>query len=309
MQTIFSEEDLQRIAETHLHGHGAAGLAEAGPDALRGGSAGMAAEAPSAWPRSEPSPARGARDERDPDEAAVEAEPILCASTRRIVLISPYPNLLHELIRDLSAACYDVLVFHRVDDLVLHSLQADLYLLDAGAANVLGSDPGFRTFIADPAKRRRALAIKPQRGQAAYGGKSARQAAEAWQLASAAPHEMLERVGQHLLRELAADAAADEGVAGFKDLVVDTKRMAVFRSGSRVDLTKTEYELLLHFIRAEGAVLTRDHLMEEIWGAAFFGNSNVVDVHVKSLRRKLGDSAVRPSYIETVRGVGYRLAD
>ncbi|MGN7454224.1 winged helix-turn-helix domain-containing protein [Paenibacillus pasadenensis] len=308
MPMIFSEEDLQRIGEPHLHGPEAAGLAEAAGEALRGGVSGMAVEAPSAWPRSESSPAAGALGERELHEAPAEAGPILCASTRRIVLISPYPNLLHELIRDLSAACYDVLVFHRVDDLVLHSLQADLYLLDAGAANVLGSDPGFRTFIADPAKRRRTLAIKPQRGQAAYGGKAARQAAESWQLAAAAPHEMLERVGQHLLRELSAEAA-DEGMPGFKDLVIDTKRMAVFRSGSRVDLTKTEYELLLHFIQAEGAVLTRDHLMEEIWGAAFFGNSNVVDVHVKSLRRKLGDSAVRPSYIETVRGVGYRLAD
>ncbi|WP_194843464.1 winged helix-turn-helix domain-containing protein [Paenibacillus sp. B01] len=302
MPMIFSEEDLQRIAEPHLHGYGAA-VAEEARSALGGGASGIAEEAPA-------EAARDARDERGPfRETAAEAAPIVCASTRRIVLISPYPNLLHELIRDLSAACYDVLVFHRVDDLVLHSLQADLYLLDAGAANVLGSDPGFRTFIADPAKRRRALAIKPQRGQTAYGGKAARQAAESWQLAAAAPHEMLERIGQHLLRERSAHAAADEGLPGFKDLVVDTKRMAVFRSGSRVDLTKTEYELLLHFILAEGAVLTRDHLMEEIWGAAFFGNSNVVDVHVKSLRRKLGDSAVSPSYIETVRGVGYRLAD
>lgn len=177
MPMIFSEEDLQRIGEPHLHGPEAAGLAEAAGEALRGGVSGMAVEAPSAWPRSESSPAAGALGERELHEAPAEAGPILCASTRRIVLISPYPNLLHELIRDLSAACYDVLVFHRVDDLVLHSLQADLYLLDAGAANVLGSDPGFRTFIADPAKRRRTLAIKPQRGQAAYGGKAARQAA------------------------------------------------------------------------------------------------------------------------------------
>ncbi|MCM3747685.1 response regulator transcription factor [Paenibacillus pasadenensis] len=277
MRTIHTDEELQRLAEFHLPGY----------------------------------PAVQSLNEAEEEQArSVSTSPvILCASTRRIVLISPYPNLLHELIRDLSAACYDVLVFHRVDDLVLHSLQADMYLLDGGAANVLSSDPGFRTFIADPAKRKRSISIKPQRGSASYGGKAARQAAEAWGLSSAAPHEMLDRIGQWLLREPAVDETGDPSMLGFKDLVIDTKRMAVFRSGIRIDLTKTEYELLLHFIQAEGAVLTREHMMEDIWGATFFGNSNVVDVHVKSLRRKLGDSAVSPSYIETVRGVGYRLAD
>ncbi|SDS93386.1 DNA-binding response regulator, OmpR family, contains REC and winged-helix (wHTH) domain [Paenibacillaceae bacterium GAS479] len=276
MHTIDTDEELQRMADLHLPGY---------------------------------SMVKRRSEEEEEQAPVVEASPFLCASTRRIVLISPYPNLLHELIRDLSADCYDLMVFHRVDDFVLHNLQADLYLLDGGAANVLSSDPGFRTFIADPAKRKRSIAIKSQRGPAAYGGKAARQAAEAWGLASAAPHEMLDRVGQWLLREPAEAGEGDAGLLGFKNLEIDTKRMTVFRSGDRIDLTKTEYELLLHFIQAEGAVLTREHMMEDIWGAAFFGNSNVVDVHVKSLRRKLGDSAVSPSYIETVRGVGYRLAD
>lgn len=59
----------------------------------------------------------------------------------------------------------------------------------------------------------------------------------------------------------------------------------------------------------EGAVQTRELLLDVIWGLQFYVGSNVVDVHIKSLRKKLEDSAVDPKYIATVRGVGYRLAD
>lgn len=100
-----------------------------------------------------------------------------------------------------------------------------------------------------------------------------------------------------------------DGVKWYKDLKLDTKKMAVFRGSLPIPLTKTEYELLLHFIQSDGQVMTRENMMEDIWGSPFFGNSNVVDVHVKGVRRKLGDSASSPMYIKTVRGVGYRLAD
>jgi two-component system, OmpR family, alkaline phosphatase synthesis response regulator PhoP len=56
-------------------------------------------------------------------------------------------------------------------------------------------------------------------------------------------------------------------------------------------------------------VLSREELLSEVWGTSFLGGSNVVDVHIKSLRKKLGDNATNPTYITTVRGVGYRLAD
>lgn len=95
----------------------------------------------------------------------------------------------------------------------------------------------------------------------------------------------------------------------FKDLVIDTKRMIVKQNNKRIDLTKTEYDLLVFFIGSEGIVQTREALLEKIWNLQFFEGSNIVDVHIKSLRKKLNDSAVDPNYIVTVRGVGYRLAD
>lgn len=95
----------------------------------------------------------------------------------------------------------------------------------------------------------------------------------------------------------------------FKDLVIDTKRMIVKQNGIRIDLTKTEYDLIFFFINSDGIVQTREALLEKIWKLQFFEGSNIVDVHIKSLRKKLNDSAVDPKYIVTVRGVGYRLAD
>ncbi len=85
--------------------------------------------------------------------------------------------------------------------------------------------------------------------------------------------------------------------------------MTVDRGGQRIDLTKTEYDLLLHFISSDGSVLTRESLLDTVWGLQFYGGSNLVDAHIKSLRKKLKDSAVAPKYIVTVRGAGYRLAD
>lgn len=95
----------------------------------------------------------------------------------------------------------------------------------------------------------------------------------------------------------------------FKDLVIDTRRMIVRQNSKRIDLTKTEYDLLMFFIYSDGIVQARETLLEKVWKLQFFEGSNIVDVHIKSLRKKLNDSAVDPKYIVTVRGVGYRLAD
>jgi two-component system alkaline phosphatase synthesis response regulator PhoP len=106
-----------------------------------------------------------------------------------------------------------------------------------------------------------------------------------------------------------AGSGAGGGSRPFKDLLIDTGRMAVYRDSRELRLTRTEYELLLVLLNAGGSVLTRETITERIWGCSLFGNSNTVDVHVKTLRKKLGDNAVFPKYVATVRGAGYRLAD
>ena len=76
--------------------------------------------------------------------------------------------------------------------------------------------------------------------------------------------------------------------------------------GAHVSLTLKEYEMLKRLMHNKGIVLTRDRLLEEIWGYDFDGETRTVDVHIRTLRQKLGKAGEE---IETVRGVGYRIAE
>ena len=86
-------------------------------------------------------------------------------------------------------------------------------------------------------------------------------------------------------------------------LVVDEQEHSVTADGVRVVLTYKEYQLLRLFLSHPGTALTRDQLMEQVWGMDFYGESRTVDMHIRTLRQKLG---VYGEHIETVRSVGYR---
>ncbi len=76
--------------------------------------------------------------------------------------------------------------------------------------------------------------------------------------------------------------------------------------GAEVDLTYKEYEILKHLIRNKGIVLTRDRLMEIVWGYNFEQGNRTVDVHIQSLRKKLG---IAGEHIKTIRNVGYKVGE
>ena len=93
------------------------------------------------------------------------------------------------------------------------------------------------------------------------------------------------------------------------DLIVDPARYEVRRSGEAVELTRVEFQLLLTLLEADGRVLTRDQLLDAVYGHdATDVMDRTIDVHVGRLRDKLNDDADAPRYIATVRGVGYRAA-
>ena len=108
---------------------------------------------------------------------------------------------------------------------------------------------------------------------------------------------------QALLRRRGSDAPAPLVVG---DLVVDPRRHVAARAGRDLDLTRREFELLESFARHAGQVLSRDQLLRQVWGYNFDVETNVVDVFVGYLRRKL-ESAGEPRILHTVRGVGWRL--
>ncbi|KAB7743642.1 response regulator [Nostocoides sp. F2B08] len=96
------------------------------------------------------------------------------------------------------------------------------------------------------------------------------------------------------------------GPLTFVGLTIDESRREITRNGSPVSLSALEFDLLRALARSPGRVFSRAQLLEEVWGYDFYGDERVVDVHVRSIRSALGDDAVAPELIATVRGVGYK---
>ena len=92
----------------------------------------------------------------------------------------------------------------------------------------------------------------------------------------------------------------------FVGLAIDPDRREVRAGDELVELSALEFDLLAALASSPGRVFSRAQLLERVWGYAFFGDERVVDVHVRNLRRALGDDATSPSIIGTVRGVGYK---
>lgn len=121
------------------------------------------------------------------------------------------------------------------------------------------------------------------------------------------PFGMMELVSR--IRAVMRRAGKKKEADTFKlgGLVMDVKKHEVTVEGEGVALTLKEFELLKRLMTNRNIVMTRDRLLEEIWGYDFDGETRTVDVHVRTLRQKLGKAA--GEYIETVRGVGYRMGD
>lgn len=113
--------------------------------------------------------------------------------------------------------------------------------------------------------------------------------------------EMVSRVKAVLRRVGARDSSQ---ILHTGNLEMNKNRHIVLVSGKRTELTLKEYEMLRLFMENPGQVFTRDQLFDRIWGSDYVGESRTVDVHIGTLRAKLGECGV---YIETVRGVGYRM--
>ena len=115
--------------------------------------------------------------------------------------------------------------------------------------------------------------------------------------------ELLARV-RALLRRSGEEKAEDVLTHG--PIVLDRLRHRVTAEGAEVVLTHMEFELLAFLMAHPGQALTREVLLDDVWGMAYAGDTRTVDVHIRTLRQKLGSSG---SLIATVRGVGYRLED
>jgi len=122
--------------------------------------------------------------------------------------------------------------------------------------------------------------------------------------------ELMARVRAHLRREKNAEIAESNGSEKmekyqFGDVVVDFKRHEVYKAGALQELTNREFRLLEYFIQHPGELLTRDRLLDKIWGYEVFPTTRTVDNHILRLRKHVEPDPENPRYVKTVRGAGY----
>ncbi len=117
------------------------------------------------------------------------------------------------------------------------------------------------------------------------------------------PRELRARIRAVFRRT--APEGADE-IQRFGHCEVDLVRFELRRDGQRLETTPTELKLLAEFLRNRGRVLTRERLLEQVWGSGVYVTDRVVDNHIVSLRKKIEDDPAAPRHLVSVRGVGYR---
>ena len=121
------------------------------------------------------------------------------------------------------------------------------------------------------------------------------------------PKELAARIRALLRRYHLIEATSSSRPARFGDVELRREQGIVLKGGEELNLTKTEFRLLCEFADHAGAVLSRDQLLERVWGYEYLGDSRLVDAHVRRLRLKIEDVPDDPKLIVTVRGIGYRL--
>jgi len=122
------------------------------------------------------------------------------------------------------------------------------------------------------------------------------------------PRELVARV-KASLRRMGGTEGREREKYVFRHLRLDPEARLVRKDGEEVELTPIEFDLLHALVRHAGRVLSREQLVEQVWGADYYGDERVVDVHIGRLRKKVEEDPAEPELIETVWGMGYRFED
>ncbi|QTL96758.1 response regulator [Iocasia frigidifontis] len=120
--------------------------------------------------------------------------------------------------------------------------------------------------------------------------------------------ELLARIRALLRRNINSNEADKRGLLKVDNLVVDQVKYRVSRAEEVIELTKKEYDLLVYLLINKGMVLSREKILNDVWGYDYVGETNIVDVYIRYLRSKI-DDPYQEKLIQTVRGVGYVIKD
>jgi DNA-binding response OmpR family regulator len=228
----------------------------------------------------------------------------------RILVIEDEPGIAFSLETDLQTEGYEVALVGDGAQAVARALEEpfDMILLDVMLPNKDGFDicrqlrhQGLKTPII-------LLTAKTQEAEKILGLECG---ADDYVTKPFSPRELRARI-RALLRRAVPDAlkagaanASDE-VHKFGSCELDLARFELRRNGESIDTTTTELKLLAAFVRNRGRLLTRERLLDEVWGTGIAVTDRVIDNHVVSLRKKIEDEPSAPRYLISVRGAGYR---
>ena len=121
--------------------------------------------------------------------------------------------------------------------------------------------------------------------------------------------ELMARMAAHLRRTRLESAETMRNRLEFRELVIDVNERRVYKSSREVELTHTEFDLLTFLATNAGKVLSREKILNSIWGYVYPIETRVIDVHIRNLRRKIESQPSRPYYILAVPGIGYRFTN
>lgn len=119
--------------------------------------------------------------------------------------------------------------------------------------------------------------------------------------------ELLARSNSVLRRYNLNNDSSEKTILSIGNLKVDLQKHEVIKGNEKIDLTLKEFELLRLLLENKGKVLSRNYLLDKIWGYEYYGETRTVDVHIRYLRKKIEGNSEDEKYIETIRGIGYKI--
>ena len=223
----------------------------------------------------------------------------------QLLLVEDDPAIRAALVRALSERGHGVRTasngMEGLKDAIAH--RPDLVLLDLGLPDV----DGCTVLTMLRAVSQVPVIVATARDDEALTVRALDAGADDYVVKPFAPDHLDARIRAVLRRAGAADGEADRLVVG--GLVVDVRAHEATLDGRALELTRKEFDLLAHLAARPGVVVSKRELMASVWGLPYGGADKTVDVHLSWLRRKLGETASAPRYLQAVRGVGVKLAD
>ena len=222
----------------------------------------------------------------------------------RILLIEDDDAIATPLAEGLTRSHFEVTTARSGTEGLAAAPGADLVLLDLGLPDVDGADI-CRLLLAQSDAP---IIVLTARGDERDRVRLLEMGADDYVVKPFGFRELVARIGAVLRRSrLGLTGATDEDlkVQEFSRLRIDHRSRRVDVNGREIALSRKEFDLLARLAESPGAVVRRDRIIEEVWDEHWWGSTKTLDVHIASLRKKLGD----PAFIATIRGVGYRLDD